>query len=273
MTTARIRVGTSGWAYPHWRGVLYPPGLPQGAWLERYAAEFDTVEINATFYRLPGPEVFAGWAGRTPSGFRFALKGSRQITHRRRLTDCGASIGWFFAPAARLGRRVEVVLWQLPPDLRADTARLDALLDALAGDAVAGRLRHAFEFRERSWFCAPVFDLLAAHGAAVVAADHPFTVLLPPMRAPRGAGLPVVRAPHTADFVYLRRHGPRGRYRGRYTEAMLRAEAARLRRWAGEGRGAYVFYNNDAEGHAVRNARRLQALLAKEAAYRSPDGP
>lgn len=264
MAAERILIGTSGWTYPHWRGVLYPPGMPQRVWLETYATEFGAVELNATFYRLPRPEVFAGWARRTPEDFRFAIKASRQITHRRRLADCADTIAWLFAPVARLGRRAEVVLWQLPPDLRADAGRLAGLLEDLAGDPVAGRLRHAFEFREPSWFAAPVFEVLAAHRAAVVAADHPFTVLLPSMRAPRGADLPVLRAPHTADFVYLRRHGPRGRYRGRYSEAMLRAEAGRLRRWAGEGRNVYVFYNNDAEGHAVRNARRLRALLEKE---------
>jgi len=165
-----IRIGCSGWNYKHWRnGVFYPPRLPPRRWLEFYANHFETVEINSTFYRLPRESAVANWAAESPPGFVFAVKMSRYATHIKRLRDLGPSIGLFykrirpFVGSPKLGP----VLWQLPPGFRRDDERLaQALAQLPAG-------RHCFEFREPSWFAEPVYELLRAHGVALVIGDDP----------------------------------------------------------------------------------------------------
>jgi uncharacterized protein YecE (DUF72 family) len=238
-----IRIGCSGWQYADWRGRLYPQGLAQRRWLERYAEVFDTVEVNATFYRLAKPEAVERWIQQTPEGFLFAVKGSRYLTHMKRLRDPGQGLRRFYASIAPLAESPKLgpVLWQLPPDFRRDDERLAAWLDALPPG------RHALEFRHPSWFVAEVYGILHAHDAALVLGDDP-------RRA---------EVPHevTAGWSYVRLHyGHRGR-RGNYSERELRAWAARIRDLAGHG-DVLVYLNNDWEGFAVANARRLQALCA-----------
>lgn len=240
MPAPEIRIGTSGWNYGHWRELFYPKGLKQSAWLGFYSGNFDTVEINATFYRLPKPEYVDNWAGAVPGRFRFALKGSRFLTHIKRLGDTGESLDRFFDLMSRLGTRAGPVLWQLPPQMKRDDDRLAAFATALPGG-----WRHAFEFRHESWFCREVYDILERAGAALCIGDHP--------DRPRDVLL-------TASWTYLRFHF--GEDGGRYTRRQLEEWAERIRRFAAEGAHAFIYFNNDWQGYALENARDLRALLA-----------
>ena len=234
-----IHLGTSGYVYDDWRHVFYPRGLPTRRWLEHYSAIFPTVELNATFYRLPTPSAVDGWREGTPRGFRFAAKGSRYLTHMRRLKDPGPGIERYFELILRLGRKLSVVLWQLPPQMnRADPDRLAGFLDKLPRRG----LRHAVEFRSAAWYSETICDVLDAHGAAFCEHD------LVPARPPRLTG----------EFRYLRFHGATGKYRGRYGKRALRPFARDLRGFAGD---AYVYFNNDHFGHALRDALDLSELL------------
>lgn len=241
----RFLAGTSGFSYPHWRaGVFYPEGLKQAEELEYYASVFGTVELNTTFYRLPGAGTFEAWRDRTPPGFRFAVKGSRYITHVKRLKDPAEPVRRFLDHASRLGRKLEVVLWQLRPDQKADLGRLESICDALATDAV--RARHAFEFRNESWFSEPVYELLRRRRFAAVLAHSPT------WRQPD-----VVTAP----FVYLRFHGGERLYDSEYTKGELAGWAKLVRRRTSEGLDVYAYFNNDPRGYAVRDASRLRELV------------
>jgi uncharacterized protein YecE (DUF72 family) len=236
-------VGTSGWSYDHWDGVLYPHGAPAAKRLAHYVAAFDTVELNASFYRWPRPTVFAGWRERLPDGFRMVVKAPRGLTHARRLREPQVWAERMAPGLEALGDRFAVLLAQLPPDLERDDALLDAFLASLpAWVPVAVELRHP------SWQVEEVFELLAARGAAYVVMS--------------GANLPcVLRA--TAPFVYVRLHGPDPQhlYAGSYPDADLDWWAERCQEWAAGGLEVYAFFNNDGGGNAVRDARGLLARL------------
>jgi uncharacterized protein YecE (DUF72 family) len=235
----RIHVGCSGWSYADWRGRLYPPDVSPSRWLELYARAFDTVEVNATFYRLPTRSTVARWAASTPPGFTFAVKASRYLTHVRRLRDLAPGVALLserIAPLAESGK-LGPLLWQLPPRFPRDVDRLAAALAEL------GPGRHAFEFRHESWFVPEVRELLGEHGVALVAADS--------------ARRPLPLPEPTASWWYVRLHDGRRRSGG-FTPGQLRAWADRLREWGGEG---YVFFNDDWQGLAVEEARRLRVLL------------
>ncbi len=236
-----LRVGCSGWSYQHWRGVLYPASGSSARWLEIYAERFDTVEVNATFYRLPRATTVERWAQVTPPGFCFAVKASRYLTHVKRLRELPGGLRRLeevLEPLRRTGK-LGPVLWQLPARFKRDDERLaDALAALPAG-------RHAFEFRDASWFCDAVYALLREHGAALVVADR--DRLPPPPWVDAGTG-----------WSYLRFHHGRGR-NGRYTPAQLRDWAERIRRHEGD---VYAYFNNDWEGFALENARSLRDLLA-----------
>jgi uncharacterized protein YecE (DUF72 family) len=238
-----VRIGCSGWSYDHWRGVVYPAKGSTASWLELYAKRFDTVEINATFYRLPTRAAVERWASGTPERFCFAVKASRYLTHVRRLRGLEDGV-------PRLEERIEPLrstsklgpmLWQLPSRFHRDEARLRTAL-ALLPDG-----RHAFEFRHESWFVEEVYELLRAHDAALVVAD----------RAPDGPG-PWVR---TSDWTYLRFHAGRGR-NGNYTRGQLSDWADRIDEFDGD---VYAYFNNDWEGFAVKNAEQLRELLVRDA--------
>jgi len=216
--------------------------VPAADWLSFYARHFSSVEVNATFYRLPSPETLDAWRSAVPPDFRFAVKASRYITHLKKLKDPRSSIATFFERIDRLGDRLGPILFQLPPRWRVNVERLALFLDALP----AGH-RYAFEFRDRSWWDPAVTDLLAAHGAAFCVFDLD------------GQTSPFLE---TADFVYLRWHGADGPYRGGYSDAQLGALTRRFRKWLDEGRDVYAYFDNDAEAQAPRDADRLQALLA-----------
>lgn len=238
-----LRVGTSGWSYGHWDGVLYPPGTPARERLHHYAEHFDTVELNASFYRWPGEAAFASWHRRLPEGFALSVKAPRGLTHGRRLQAPEAWVERITACWHELGDRRAVLLVQLPPDLPRDDARLRHFL-AL----VPPWVRVAVELRHPSWYDEAVFALLEEHGAAYCVMS--------------GAHLPcVLRA--TAGFVHVRLHGPDHDhlYAGSYSDADLAWWAERVREWEATGRDVFVYFNNDGHGHAVRNAWTLRHLL------------
>lgn len=240
---SEIRIGCSGWNYPHWRERVYPKGLPPRRWLEHYATLFDTVEVNNTFYRLPRETAVRGWVQATPPEFLFAVKMSRYVTHIRRLSSLETGIPRFYEPLEPLARSPKLgpVLWQLPPTFKRDDARLASALSALAGG------RHCFEFRHPTWYAPKVYELLRAHGAALVIPDSP--------------RYPFRELELTADWTFVRfHHGARGR-NGNYSETEIAEWAERIDGWREDGLDVYAYYNNDWEGYAVRNGLRLRELL------------
>jgi uncharacterized protein YecE (DUF72 family) len=242
-----IRIGCSGWNYPHWRGLVYPRGLPPRRWLAYYATMFDTVEVNSTFYRLAKPQAVEAWVRDTPDDFVFAVKASRYLTHMKRLRDMEAGIRRFYDAIAPLAESPKLgpVLWQLPERETADLDRLAAALDVLP----AGM--HCFEFRHPSWFSEPVLDLLRWHGVALAIGDHPARPWQPWTL--------------TTGWGFVRFHyGHRGR-RGNYSESELVDRAERVTALAQDG-DMYVYFNNDWEAFAVRNALRLRELVSERAA-------
>ena len=236
-----VHVGCSGWQYRHWRGDFYPADLPAERWFEHYAARFDTVEINNTFYRLPEAATFAGWKSRAPAGFVFAVKASRYLTHMKKLKDPAEPLERFFTRAARLGRTLGPVLYQLPPRWRLDLDRLATFLEMLPP-----RRRQAIELREPSWYTDRVFKLLERRRVALCLHDMALS----------GSGKLIV-----GPFVYIRFHGP-AKYTGRYSDHTLVDWADWLADQARGGRPVYAYFNNDAGGHAPRDAARLREAIA-----------
>jgi uncharacterized protein YecE (DUF72 family) len=242
----RFLVGTSGWQYRDWRGVLYPPGVPQRAWLEHYADQYATVENNGTFYRLPSPQTFAGWRERTPADFVMAVKASRYLTHVRRLREPAEPVGRLLRAAAGLGDRLGPVLLQLPPDLRADPGALDRCLQEFAR---SGRVRVAVEFRHESWWTPEVREVLARHQAALCWADRLGRPLTPDWR--------------TADFGYLRLHEGAARPWPRYGERALRRWVQLAAGTWPDGGDVFAYCNNDQGGAAVHDAAAFAAIARR----------
>lgn len=232
-----VHVGCSGWVYRHWKGRFYPKELAQKRWFEHYAASFDTVEINASFYRLPLPATFDAWREKAPPGFRYAVKINRFITHNKKLANVEEPLAAFIALARQLGPSLGPLLHQLPPSLHRNDQRLEAYLRLLPAD-----LEHVVEFRHASWYEEPVLALLDRYGAGFVSHD-----LL-------GLPTPVWASGRTA---YVRFHGTSGKYVGRYSEEQVAWWAAWLSEQAEAGRSAWAYYNNDIGGDAVEDARAL----------------
>jgi len=241
---ARILIGTSGWTYPSWLETFYPEDLPSRKYLEFYAREFPTAEVNYSFYHLPKPETYAKWARQVPEEFIFAVKASRLITHTKRLKEVEEPWEAFVRNARALGPHLGPILLQFPPSFRCERSRLTAFLKA----ARVSGMRLAFEFRHESWFAEEVYRLLRQHNAALCIADSP--------DYPR-------RDVVTADFVYLRFHGRTDLFASRYSKAELAEEEKGIKRYLKNGLDVFVYFNNDALGHAVENARMLRALVAE----------
>ncbi|MGQ0696310.1 MAG: DUF72 domain-containing protein [Nitrospiraceae bacterium] len=247
---ARLFIGTSGWTYASWKGAFYPEDLPSPRYLEFYSGEFSTTEVNYSFYHLPKPETYAKWAAQVPDGFVFAVKASRFITHVKRLADVEEAWATFVENALALGSHFGPILLQFPPSFRCDRKRLAGFLRSVQNPVSKSRpLRLAFEFRHPSWFKVETYKLLRQHHAALCIADSP--------RYPRSDVV-------TADFVYLRFHGRTELFASKYTDAQLAEEAEQIRRYYRDGLNVYVYFNNDAEGHAVTNARTLRRMVAEE---------
>jgi uncharacterized protein YecE (DUF72 family) len=247
-----IRVGTSGWLYDHWDGTFYPEDLPRTRWGAYYRSRFPVVELNATFYRLPTETTILKWLREARGGFRYVIKGSRYITHIRRLADCEDPVTRFVNLVTPLQPALLALLWQLPPNLARDDALLAGFLDLLPRTAGGAPLRHAVEFRHRSWITSPVHDLLAAHDIANVwvsshAMPADFT--------------------RTADFTYARFHGLEGGWEHDYTEAELAPFTEAL---CAAGCDGVAFFNNDGRGRAPHNADLFTRMLGDTAVRWDP---
>jgi uncharacterized protein YecE (DUF72 family) len=239
-----IRIGTSGWSYDHWTDVLYPTGTPVAARLARYTEEFDTVELNASFYRWPRDATFAGWHQRLPAGFTMSVKAHRGLTHFRRLRSPESWIERFDRCWTALGDRAEALLVQTHPALQRDDELLAGFLSQ-----VPPRIPTAMELRHPSWHEPEVYELLERFGAAYVVMSGPGLRCEPRV---------------TSHLAYLRLHGPADAtmYAGSYPDDELQQWADRIRTWEAEGHRVVVYFNNDLGGHAVRNARTLRRLLS-----------
>jgi uncharacterized protein YecE (DUF72 family) len=237
----RVWIGCSGYAYKHWRGKFYPEDLPATRWLDHYVRFFPTVELNNTYYTLPGAQTFVAWRDRSPPGFCFAVKASRFITHMKKLKDPAEPLAMLFGRTELLGPKLGPILYQLPPRWRFDAGRLDAFLDALPP-----RGRHSIEVRDPSWINSSFFAALERRQVA-------FCI----------ASLPLYESPLcvTAPFVYIRFHGAKTMYYYDYLPDELRWWRDRIVEFAAGGRTVYCYFNNDPEGWAVRNALELTRLV------------
>ena len=244
----KIRIGTSGWHYKHWLGGVFYPERTSGAQMfEFYARHFDTVEINNSFYRLPAPQTFEAWREAAPRGFCYAVKASRFITHMKKLKDPKPSSERFFVAAERLGKKLGPILFQLPPRWKLNIERLREFLESLPREH-----RYVFEFREESWLVPEVFALLRRHRAALCI--HDFADMKVPYEL-------------TAKFTYIRFHGPTSvKYFGWYSTRELEAWATRIESWRGKVSEVYVYFNNDPQGAAVKNALELKEMVSRKGA-------
>lgn len=238
---AEILIGTSGWHYASWKGPFYPGALKLKDRLAFYATQFRTTELNGVFYRTPTPEAVQAWREQTPRDFVFAWKASKFITHWKRLSERSEnSLVLLESRLSLLGDKAGPVLFQLPPQFEVNAERLAAFLRMLSR-----KRRYAFEFRRPSWYAPRIMRLLADENVALCFSDH------------ADAPSPWKR---TADFIYIRGHGPGGRYKGHYKEAMLAAWARKVRRWSARY-DVFVYFDNDQKSAAPLDARRLLALL------------
>jgi uncharacterized protein YecE (DUF72 family) len=239
---SRTFIGTSGWSYDGWRGLFYPEGVPKKQWLGWYATQFQTTEINGSFYRTPSLEAVRAWRDQSPKDFLFAWKASKFITHWKRLGKNSVnSIALMQTRLEALAPKVGAVLFQLPPHFSKDCARLASFLEMLPR-----HYPYAFEFRHQSWYHDEVFDLLRKHDVSLCLSDHhdapaPWEV--------------------TAQHVYIRGHGPGGRYKDNYPAATLRSWARRIARWREQRRPVFVYFDNDQKSAAPADARRLLDML------------
>lgn len=244
----RIHVGTSGWHYKHWLGDFYPERFAPARMLPWYAREFETVEINNSFYRLAEEKTFAHWKESVPPGFIFAVKASRFITHIKRLKDARASLDLFFSRAHPLGDSLGPILFQLPPRWKANPERLQEFVELLPRDQ-----KSVIEFRDETWCCPEIYRILRNAGVALCLHDWRETTW------PREI---------TADFSYVRFHGSGTRYGGNYPTDHLQHWATKIQAWEGELQDIFVYFNNDIGGHAIRNAKTLRSMLQPDASER-----
>jgi uncharacterized protein YecE (DUF72 family) len=243
-----IRVGCSGWHYRDWRGRLYPRDLPTREWLPAYAGHFDTVELNNSFYRLPEGTQFAQWRATVPDGFTFAVKASRYLTHFKRLIDPEEPLDRLLSRAVKLGPTIGPILYQLPPGWVPDVDRFRHFLSLLPRrlPSIRSPLRHAIEFRDPRAYSSALLSLLERYRVALCLHDMP------------GSETPRERV---GPFAYVRLHGSGSKYGGSYPNAALESWADGLRQITSDGADAFVYFNNDREGHAVANADTLKHLL------------
>jgi uncharacterized protein YecE (DUF72 family) len=239
---ARVLIGTSGWHYDSWRGPFFPKGLPLTAQLQFYASQFSSAELNGVFYRTPTPEAVESWRLQTGKDFVFAWKASKFITHWKRLSESSAnSLELLEDRLTLLGNKVGPILFQLPPNFRADADRLGEFFKMLSGNR-----RYSFEFRDPSWYAPRILKMLAEQNISLCLSDH------------HDAPAPWKR---TADFVYVRGHGPGGRYRGHYADRTLMEWARRIRSWKKQGKDVYVYFDNDQKSAAPADALKLRQML------------
>jgi uncharacterized protein YecE (DUF72 family) len=241
MKPGALHIGTSGWHYKHWLGPFYPEKLPTSQMLEYYTRHFDTVELNNTFYRLPPVSGVENWRESTPRSFCFAAKGSRFLTHMKKLKDPEPGVARFFERVDPLGRKLGPIVFQLPPSWQVDEGRLESFLAALPSGH-----KYAFELRNTTWHNPEIYAILRRHNAAFCIFEI----------AGAFSGLEI-----TANFTYVRLHGPGGAYQGSYSAAALRQWADRIHQWQRELRAVFVYFDNDQAAYAAENALSLKRLL------------
>ncbi|MFH1288816.1 MAG: DUF72 domain-containing protein [bacterium] len=239
-----IFIGTSGYSYPHWKGVFYPTDLSSNKWLEFYARHFNVVELNVTFYRLPSKKSFENWYNKTPKNFKFVIKGSRFITHVKKLNECREPLETFFDNASGLKEKLLCVLWQLPPSFKFNLERLDNFLKLIKNKRFP--CLHSFEFRNDSWFNEETYSLLKENNTSLCIADSPVF--------PRYEEL-------TSSFIYLRLHGGKILYGSEYAEDELNSWADKTTEWLKDKKLFLAFFNNDSYGFAVKNALKFKETL------------
>ena len=245
----QVRIGTSGWAYKDWRGPFYPPEVKDAARLDYISRRFATLEINASFYRMPSDKAVAAWRDQTPDDFVFAWKASRYLTHNKKLKDPVEPLAYMFERIVGLGDKIGPILFQLPPNLRRNDERLDTFIAALPVG-----YRYSIEFRHPGWYDEAVFDRLRAANIALCISDH------------HDAPAPWIA---TADFIYLRGHGPGGDYHGRYGEAALKEWAGAIDCWRAD-KYVFVYFDNDIRSAAPADAEQLTALVSRHSLAHSP---
>jgi uncharacterized protein YecE (DUF72 family) len=233
-----IRIGTSGWYYDHWKQRFYPADLPKSKWFEYYAQYFDTVEINNTFYHLPKEQTLQRWHNIAPKNFLYAVKAHRYITHIKRLKDSAEPLERFFERVGLLKSRLGPILYQLSPNLQKNFDLLEAFIKLLPRRKTA-----VFEFRHKSWYSEDTYNLLDKSGAGFCIHD------MPGKESPR-----IV----TGEVIYIRFHGTTDRYSGSYPKSQLQNWANWLKNHSKKVRAIYIYFNNDAQGHAIKNAKQLR---------------
>jgi uncharacterized protein YecE (DUF72 family) len=244
---ARVLIGTSGWHYDSWRGPFFPSGLPVKHQLQYYASQFSTAELNGVFYRTPTPEAVRSWRDQTGDDFVFAWKASKFITHWKRLSGNSVnSLDLLESRVALLGGKAGPILFQLPPNFQADADRLASFLKLLPK-----RRRYSFEFRHSSWYAPRILRLLSGRNISLCLSDH------------HDAPAPWRR---TADFVYVRGHGPGGRYKGHYRPDVLGDWARRIKSWKKQGCDVFVYFDNDQKSAAPADALKLRQLCGLNSA-------
>ncbi|HEY0653493.1 MAG TPA: DUF72 domain-containing protein [Chryseosolibacter sp.] len=244
MTKGKFYIGTSGWHYRHWVGTFYPKDLKQDQQFEYYKKHFDTVEINNSFYRLPSPETFERWRKESGKTFLFVVKASRFITHNKKLKDPETSYERFFTNVKMLKQKLGPILFQLPPKWNVNIDRLRDFLRALPR-----KFRYVFEFRNETWYTEEVYGLLREYNCAFCIyelAGHTSPTLV------------------TADYVYVRLHGPGDKYQGSYDNKQLKEWAKACRMWQHEGLDVFVYFDNDQLGYAAFNAKTLKEMVGIE---------
>ena len=240
----KYRIGCSGFLYESWKGAFYPEDLPHKKWLTFYMRKFNTVELNVTFYRLLKKEAFERWYKETPADFTFCLKGSRFISHVKKLKDVELPLATFFNATAPLLEKLDAILWQLPPNLKLNMKNLEEFVENLK----QYKVRHVFEFRHKGWLSKKVFKLLSSANIAICMADWPAFISDVPL---------------TADFVYIRKHGEGGNYSTNYSTEQLKNDAKRIKEYLKLGKDVYFYFNNDAFAYAPRNAIELKEIVDK----------
>jgi uncharacterized protein YecE (DUF72 family) len=239
-----LHIGTSGFSYEHWQNIFYPPEIKTNKWLEYYSRHLNSLELNVSFYRLPQAAAFLSWYRRTPPGFSFAVKGSRFITHVKRLKEVDEPLQRFMERALNLKDKLAAILWQLPPKFELNLERLATFIQLLKKYPP---LPQVFEFRHQSWLSPPVYNLLSQADMAICHADWPaFNQNIP----------------HTAGHTYIRRHGAGAQlYSGCYSPKQLQQDADIISELARQGKQVFIYFNNDAHAWAVQNAINLAQLL------------
>jgi uncharacterized protein YecE (DUF72 family) len=239
--SVKYHIGCSGWHYEHWRGLYYPEELPKTEWLQFYAGQFSTVELNNSFYRLPSEKAFTTWQESTPDSFIFAVKASRFITHIKRLKNFGSAVDNLLSRAVLLGEKLGPLLYQLPPNMKRNDELLQNFLSSLPR-----KYPHVVEFRHESWIDEAVFNILREHNTGLCVFDMP------------GFSCPLIA---TSDFAYIRFHGSEGLYSSCYSNEELSQWAQKIDRLSKDVKTSYIYFNNDAETFAVKNAITLENYL------------